>query len=78
MLCRDFTAKATELMEGTLGWRQRLAMRLHLAVCDACRAFLRQMHDAVRLLAALPPKPPTPGTEAQILTTLHKATPPPP
>ena len=76
--CQDFTAQTTELMDGALDWRQRLAMRLHLAVCDACRGFLRQMRDAVRLVGALPPSPPPSETEAHILAALSKDNPPPP
>ncbi len=70
--CQDFTAQTTDLMDGALDWRQRLAMRLHLAICDACRGFFRQMRDAVRLVGALPASPPSPDTEAHILAALSR------
>ena len=76
MRCQDFTAHATELMEGALDWRQRLAMRLHLAICDACRGFLRQMQDAVRLVGVVPPPPPPPEVETAVLRRLSDTDPP--
>jgi hypothetical protein len=68
--CEDFTANTTELMEGALGWRKRLEMRLHLMVCDACTAFLQQMRRAVRLMAALPPAALPAETEAVVIASL--------
>jgi hypothetical protein len=72
MRCQDFTTHATELMEGALGWRQRLAMRMHLAICDACRTFLQQMRRTVRLVGALPPPAPPPEVEAQVIAGLRR------
>ncbi len=70
VMCRDVSAMATDYMEGTLGWRRRLAIRLHLAVCDGCRAFMQQMRRTVRLIGSLPATPPPPETEARLLATL--------
>jgi len=61
---------ATDFMEGALGWRQRLAIRLHLAVCDGCRAFIQQLRRTVRLVGSLPVTPPPPDAEARLLATL--------
>jgi len=68
--CRDVSGLATDFLEGDLGWRQRLAVRLHLLVCDGCRAFLGQMRRTVRLVASLPVPPPTAEVEAKLLGTL--------
>jgi hypothetical protein len=70
MRCRDVSALATDYMEGALGWRQRLALRLHLAICDGCRAFLQQMRRTVQLIESLPVTPPTPEAEARVLAML--------
>ncbi len=55
--CRDIPERASELLEGDLPWRDRLGMRLHLAVCSMCRAYLDQLRKTRTLLArgSLPP-----------------------
>ncbi len=70
MICRDISALATDYMEGDLGLRQRLAMRLHLAICSGCRGFMQQMRRTVGLVGSLPPAPPPPDAEARLLATL--------
>jgi hypothetical protein len=75
--CRDVSAMATDFMEGSLSWRQRLAVRLHLAVCAGCRAFMQQMRRTVRLIGSLPVPPPPPAAEARLLATLPDRPPPP-
>jgi anti-sigma factor ChrR (cupin superfamily) len=37
--CREVREHLTEYAEGALPLRERLALRLHLLLCDACRAF---------------------------------------
>jgi hypothetical protein len=76
VMCRDVNALATDYMEGTLGWRRRLAIRLHLLVCDGCRAFMQQMRRTVWLIGGLPAPPPPPETEARLLATLPGRPPP--
>jgi hypothetical protein len=75
--CRDVSAMATDFMEGSLSWRQRQAIRLHLAVCRGCRAFMQQMRRTVRLIGSLPTAPPSADTEARLLATLPDRTAPP-
>ncbi len=68
---------ATDYMDGQLGLRRRLAVRLHLAICKGCRAFMQQMRRTVRLIRDLPAATPTPETEARLLATLaNRQTPP--
>jgi anti-sigma factor ChrR (cupin superfamily) len=76
VMCRDVGAMATDYMEGSLGWRQRLAIRMHLAICDGCRAFIQQMRRTVRLVGSLPVPSPPPETEARVLATLAEGPPP--
>ena len=75
-MCRDVGAMATDYMEGALGWRQRLAIWRHLAICDGCRAFIQQMRRTVRLVGSLPSQSPPPETEARVLATLPDGRPP--
>ncbi len=55
MLTCKQTARLVSLShDKRLSWRERLGVRLHLLVCDACRNFRRQMlflRDATRRFA---------------------------
>lgn len=42
--CRHATLLASQSMEKRLSLRQRIALRLHLLMCDACTQFVRQLH----------------------------------
>jgi predicted anti-sigma-YlaC factor YlaD len=41
--CQDVAESATEYLEGALPWWRALLLRLHLAICAACAAFLAQL-----------------------------------
>lgn len=48
--CRDITSKAGALLDGELGFRERMAVRMHLAMCVHCRRFNRQLRTLVEAL----------------------------
>ena len=48
--CREVTERASDLLEGGLPLRERLALRLHLALCSMCRAYLDQLRKTRALL----------------------------
>lgn len=48
--CRDITGMATSYSEGQLGLAQRWSFRLHLALCEACRRYVRQLEATVDVL----------------------------
>jgi len=50
LVCRDVTELVSDYLERTLPLRGRLAVRLHLLRCDACRRYIDQMRKTVRLL----------------------------
>lgn len=50
LTCEQVTARATALLEDDLSFRERLSIRLHLAMCVHCRRFLRQLR---RLIARM-------------------------
>lgn len=60
MLTCKQTARLVSLSyDKRLSWRERLAVRLHLLVCDACRNFTRQMRflrEATRRFARQQPE----------------------
>jgi hypothetical protein len=41
--CKQACHLVSQSMETKLSFRQRLALRLHLMICDACTQFSRQM-----------------------------------
>ena len=42
--CKHATRLASQAMEKRLTFRQRMALRFHLLMCDACTQFTRQLH----------------------------------
>lgn len=61
--CRQVTEQADRLVDGELGWRARLALRVHLAMCRHCRRYVHQLELLIATLrrraaadeAAVPP-----------------------
>jgi len=41
--CKEVSLLVSQSYDAKLTWRQRLAVRLHLLVCEACRRFAQQM-----------------------------------
>ena len=48
--CRDLTERASELLDGDLPLRGRLALRFHLALCGMCRRYMDQLRKTRGLL----------------------------
>ena len=45
--CRDLVELVTEYLEERLSHDDRTRFELHLACCEACRGYLRQMREVV-------------------------------
>jgi anti-sigma factor ChrR (cupin superfamily) len=41
--CKETAVLVSRAQDRQLSWGERLAMRLHLLICDACRQFVRQV-----------------------------------
>jgi hypothetical protein len=41
--CKEVTALVIAREDRALPWRERLALRLHMAICSACPTFQRQV-----------------------------------
>jgi Putative zinc-finger len=41
--CREVTTILIAREDRALGWRERIALRMHLAICHACPQFQRQI-----------------------------------
>jgi predicted anti-sigma-YlaC factor YlaD len=66
--CRDMSELSTDYLEHTLGWRARLGVRWHLALCSMCRAYYDQLEKTLRLLRGRPLDGPGEAAETRILT----------
>lgn len=53
--CKETTRLLSQGLDRRLGLGERIALRLHLAICNGCSAFSRQirfLREAVRLLGS--------------------------
>ena len=51
MMCREAARLISASYQRPLRWRERMSLRMHLVICDACRNFKKQMNlltDAAR------------------------------
>ena len=65
--CRDMTELSTDYLERALGWRTRLRVRWHLALCSMCRAYFDQLAKTLRLLRGRSLDGPDTATEARLV-----------
>lgn len=52
--CQELVAHSSDFLDGQLRFRERLAVRVHLASCRNCRRFIRQMRVTQAVLRQLP------------------------
>ena len=52
LTCQEITVKASLMVDGELGLRERIAMRMHLMMCANCRRFARQFKALVASMAS--------------------------
>ncbi len=48
--CREITAKANDMLDNQLGFRERMAVRMHLVMCVHCRRFNRHLRALTAML----------------------------
>lgn len=47
LVCREAVELVSDYIDGTLSRRQRRRLEKHLALCDACTAYLEQMRATI-------------------------------
>lgn len=65
--CSEVADRASRLIDGELGFWPRLNIKLHLAMCRGCRAFVEQMRitrDLTALAGAT--EDPVPGEDIKV------------
>ena len=68
--CLEATNLVTDAMEGALGGSQLARFEEHLAHCESCALFSRQIGDVVATLKALPH--PTPAVDERLLESFRR------
>jgi anti-sigma factor RsiW len=66
----------TDYLERRLPVTAWLGVRWHLRQCDACRRYIAQMRQTIRLLADGAFPPPGADTEDSVLRAVHDSAPP--
>ena len=72
--CRDVSELATDYMERALPWHTWLGVRMHLFLCDMCRAYIDQLRKTASLLHGQPLPPPPAEVEDRLATPPPSAT----
>jgi predicted anti-sigma-YlaC factor YlaD len=72
IVCREFSELATDYLEAALPEETLQLVEEHLAMCDWCRDYLRQIETTARTVAAVP-EAPEPGPPPETLHALVHA-----
>ncbi|MCR9184324.1 MAG: peroxidase-related enzyme [Halieaceae bacterium] len=69
--CREISQKASHYLDGELSWRERMAVRVHLLMCDDCRRFVRQLAGLIRAIPFMH-RPASPEEVETVLDHVNK------
>ncbi len=72
--CREVTELSTRYLERDLPLWQRMQLRLHLSMCQHCRAFVDQLQKTVKVVARVPSRPVSDATRAELLRRFRTQT----
>lgn len=64
--CREVSDRASDFLDRALPWHTRLAVRLHLLMCRACREYVRQLSLVVTTLRRMPRQAPDERVSARL------------
>ena len=71
MPCRELVELVTDYLEGRLSPPDRARFETHLAACEACRTYLDQFRQTVRLLGRLPEESLSPEATSALLAAFR-------
>ena len=69
--CRDLVELVTDYLEGRLSALDQARFEAHLAECDACRTYLEQFRQTIRVLGRLPEESLSPEAREALLTAFR-------
>jgi anti-sigma factor RsiW len=65
--CQELVELVTDYLEGALTPADLRRFEEHIALCDACVEYLRQLRETIRLVGAISPDDLSPEAEAELL-----------
>jgi anti-sigma factor RsiW len=71
LTCKELVELVTGYLDGSLRGRQRRRFEAHLAACDGCTRFLRQMEATIRVTGSLTEEQVTEEQRAVLLTAFR-------
>ena len=71
MPCRELVELVTDYLEDRLSPIDRARFEAHLATCDACRTYLDQYRQSVRMLGRLPEESLSPEARNALLVAFR-------
>ena len=69
--CQELVELVTDYLEGALSEEDRARFDAHIAVCEGCTRYLRQMEETIRLTGLLTPHDLTPEAESALLAAFR-------
>ncbi len=69
--CQELVELVTDYLEGALSPADRARFDAHIAGCDGCTTYLRQMREMLEVLGELPADSISPQAEADLLATFR-------
>jgi len=71
LTCKELVELVTGYLDGSLRGRRRRRFEAHLAACDGCTRFLRQMEATIRVTGTLTEERVTEEQRAVLLTAFR-------
>ena len=71
MACEELVELVTNYLEGAMAQEERERFDAHIAACDACTNYLRQMRLTIRALGHLPRESISPDAQRELLAAFR-------
>lgn len=71
LACKDAVELVTQYLEGSLSRRETRRFEAHLANCDGCEEYVRQITATIEILGHVEPEDLTEQTRAGLLELYH-------
>ena len=70
--CQELVELVTDYLEGALSPGDLRRFEDHIAVCDACTEYLRQLRETIRVVGMITPDDLTPEAESELLAVFER------